>query len=106
MRLLDLDAHGAASPRRVGGLAMAHVVLDGHLQREQQLALRVEQVDLRVRRQQLVDGGSHEVPRVTEESAGAHAALLGQLLALPKTTRSIPSSSFAAVTVFPLSTRG
>jgi hypothetical protein len=63
-------------------------------------------VDLRVRRQQLVDGGAHQLARVGEQAARAEAALVAQLLALPKTTRSMPSSSLAAVTVFPFSTRG
>ena len=82
------------------------MVVDGRLDGEQQLALGVEEMDLRLGRDQLVDGGAEQLTGVTEHAGGAGAALLAQLPALPKTTRSIPSSSFAERTTLPLSTRG
>lgn len=82
------------------------MMVDGGLDREQQLALGIEQVDLGLGGNELVDGGAEQLAGVAEHAGGADAALLAQLAGLPNITRSIPSSSFAERTALPLSTRG
>ena len=81
-------------------------MVDRHLDREQELALRIEQVDLGFGGNEVVDGGTEQLARVAEDADGADATLLAQLAGLPKMTRSIPSSSLAERTALPLSTRG
>jgi transposase len=81
-------------------------MLDGDADGEEQLALRGEQVHLRLGRDDLVDRLAQQLARLTEETSGADPALVAQLAALPKTTRSMPSSSFADLVTLPLSTRG
>ena len=105
--LLQLDLHRPApAAALVAVLLGTEMVVDGRLDREEQLALGVEQVDLGLGRHQLVDRGAEQLTGVAEHPGGADAALLAQLPALPKTTRSMPSSSFAERTALPLSTRG
>lgn len=81
-------------------------MLDGDADREEQFALRREQVHLRLGRDDLVDRLAEQLARVAEETPRTDPALVAQLPALPKITRSMPSSSFADLVTLPLSTRG
>lgn len=107
--LLDVDLRRPTTVRTLlSGGRMAHVMLERQRHGEQQLALRLEQMDLGLRRHELADGGAEELSRVTENARRAHPALLvaGQLAALPNMTCSVPSSSRAPRVTLPLSTRG
>ena len=106
---LQVDLHRAFPPRfsiRPGGALRTHVMLDGDADGEEQLALRGEEVHLRLRRDDLIDRLAEQLTRLAEETPRADTTLVAQLPALPKITRSIPSSSFADLVTLPLSTRG
>ena len=83
------------------------MVLDGHLEGKEQLVLRLDEVHLRLRRDQLGERRPGELGGLAGDAAGAQgAALLVQLLALPKVMRSMPSSSRAPRVTRPRSERG
>lgn len=109
---LELDFDGPSRPwppgtiRACGVSAVVQVMLHGHRQREQEFALSVEQMDLRFGRHQFAHGVAEQLPRLSEQARGAEAAVLAQLVGLPKAMRSTPSSRRALRTVLPLSTRG
>jgi hypothetical protein len=66
-RSLDLDPHRAALLSALALGVRAQMVLDGHLRRQEQLALSVEEVHLRLWRDELVDQMLQAIGRLSEE---------------------------------------
>ena len=81
-------------------------MLDHRRDCEEQLALRVEEVTLRVRGDEIAERCAEDAGRIVDESRGTHATCVGHGFESEKVTESRPSSRRPRVTRLPLSTRG
>src|SRR6202043_3130388 len=91
---------------RLARRSRLRVMLDHRGDREEQLALRVEKVTLRVRGDEVAERCAENAARVVDEPRGTRAICVAHGFESEKVTESRPSSSRPRVTRLPLSTRG